>query len=401
MKAKELIELEQRVLLNTYARPDFVIERGEGTYLYDTEGRAYLDFVAGIAVCAFGHADPRSQAVLAEQAERLWHCSNLYHSQPQVKLARFLVEHTFADKVFFCNSGTEAIEAAIKFARKWGRAEHGEHCCEIISMKRSFHGRTYGALSATGQQHLQQGFEPMLPGFRFAEFNDSASVAALIDERTCAVIVEPVQGEGGIYPATEEFLQSLRRLCDEHRLLLIFDEIQCGFGRTGTFCAHESYGVTPDILTAAKPIAAGLPLGAVLLTDAVAAAIKPGDHGSTFGGGPLATAVALDVLERIAQPSLLQEVREKGEYFRDRLLEIKKECAAVVDVRSRGLMLALEVTLDPKELIGACAREGLLICKTGSQAVRFLPPLNVTVPQIDEAIEKLRRALHNMGAFCD
>lgn len=397
----EFIKLEQRVLLNTYARPDFVITRGEGCYLYDSTGKAYLDFVAGIAVCTFGHAEPRSQAVLADQAARLWHCSNLYHSEPQVRLAEFLVEHTFADKVFFSNSGTEAIEATIKFARKWGRAIKGEGCFEIISMNRSFHGRTYGALSSTGQTSLHEGFAPMLPGFLFAEFNDLESVRSLISEKTCAVLVEPVQGEGGIYPASQEFMQGLRRLCDERQVLLILDEIQCGFGRTGTFCAHESYGITPDMMAAAKPIATGLPLGAVLLTDAVASHIKPGDHGTTFGGGPLATSVALDVLSRIAVPDFLKQVREKGDYFSERLRQVQRQFNAVVAVRNRGLMLAIELSVEPKALIHACAEEGLLICKTGGPSVRFLPPLIVTLEQIDEGVEKLKRALAKIGGKGD
>lgn len=395
--ANEWIKLEKQVLLNTYARPDFIITRGRDCYLYDSDGKSYLDFVAGIAVCAFGHADPQSQAVLAEQAARLWHCSNLYHTETQIKLAEFLVEHTFADKVFFSNSGTEAVEAAIKFARKWARVHKGQDCHEIISMNRSFHGRTYGALSSTGQTYLHEGFAPMLPGFAFAEFNNLESVRAMVNEKTCAVLVEPIQGEGGIYPATDEFMRGLRRLCNERGLLLILDEIQCGFGRTGTFCAHESYGITPDIMVAAKPIAAGLPLGAVLLTDAVAAEIKPGDHGTTFGGGPIATAVALDVLQRIAEPNFLQQIREKGDYFTQKLLELKNQFETVVAVRSRGLMLAIELSIEPKLLISACAEQGLLICKTGGPSVRFLPPLIVTRAQIDEGIEKLAAALNKLG----
>ncbi|MDZ7315846.1 MAG: aspartate aminotransferase family protein [candidate division KSB1 bacterium] len=397
MTTNEWIELERRVLLNTYARPDFVIDYGRGSRLYDLDGKEYLDFVAGIAVCAFGHADERSQQVLAEQAARLWHCSNLYHFMPQIKLAEFLIEHTFADKAFFCNSGTEAVEAAIKFSRKWAKEHKGAECYEIIAMKKSFHGRTYGALSATGQMHLHAGFEPMLSGFRFAEFNDAQSAAELITDKTCAVIVEPVQGEGGIYPASVEFLRELRRLCDVHNLLLIFDEIQCGFGRTGWFCAHEAYGVQPDIMVAAKPIAGGLPLGAVLVTDRVAACIKPGDHGTTFGGGPLASAVALDILQRIAEPSFLESVRQKGEHLGRRLEEARQEFPIVTETRGAGLMRALEVSIDPKILIRACEQEGLLICKTGGQAVRFLPPLNVTHEEIDEAAAKLHRALVGIG----
>ena len=397
MKAQQLVDIENQVLLGTYARPDFVISHGKGAYIFDSDGRQYLDFVSGIAVNAFGHTDEQSQKVLAEQASKLWHCSNLYHTEPQVELAKLLVDNTFADKVFFCNSGTEAVEAAIKFARKWGRAEKGEAAIEIISMHKSFHGRTYGALSATGQPTLHEGFQPLLPGFSFADFNDLNSVKEKMTENVCAVIVEPVQGEGGINPADEAFLVGLRQLCDENNVLLIFDEIQCGFGRTGLFCAYEHYNITPDILTAAKPIAAGLPLGAVLMTDDVAKNIKPGDHGTTFGGGPIAAAVAKDVLQRILDPELLSHVREMSEYFLQQLTALQKNFKQITNVRGKGLMLAISLTADPKELIRACAENGLLICKTGGDAVRFLPPLNVAKKQIDEGVQKLQSALSDLG----
>ena len=397
MKAQQLVDIENQVLLGTYARPDFVISHGKGAYIFDSDGRQYLDFVSGIAVNAFGHTDEQSQKVLAEQASKLWHCSNLYHTEPQVELAKLLVDNTFADKVFFCNSGTEAVEAAIKFARKWGRAEKGEAAIEIISMHKSFHGRTYGALSATGQPTLHEGFQPLLPGFSFADFNDLNSVKEKMTENVCAVIVEPVQGEGGINPADEAFLVGLRQLCDENNVLLIFDEIQCGFGRTGLFCAYEHYNITPDILTAAKPIAAGLPLGAVLMTDDVAKNIKPGDHGTTFGGGPIAAAVAKDVLQRILDPELLSHVREMSEYFLQQLTALQKNFKQITNVRGKGLMLAISLTVDPKELIRACAENGLLICKTGGDAVRFLPPLNVAKKQIDEGVQKLHAALSDLG----
>ena len=397
MNAKELVELENQVLLGTYARPDFVIESGKGAYLTDSDGKQYLDFVSGIAVTAFGHADDRAQRVLAKQAATLWHCSNLYHTTPQVELARLLVQNTFADKAFLCNSGTEAVEAAIKFARKWGRAEKGGGAVEIISMNNSFHGRTYGALSATGQPSLHQGFQPMLPGFAFADFNDLDSVQKKIGPNTCAIIVEPVQGEGGIIPAEKEFLSGLRTLCNDHKMLLIFDEIQCGFGRTGTFCAYENFDLLPDMLTAAKPIAAGLPLGAVLLTDEIARHIKPGDHGSTFGGGPLATAVANNILVRIKEPQLLNHVVEMGGYFIQKLKKLREKHACIKEVRGVGLMLAISLSIEPKELINACAAQGLLVCKAGGNAVRFLPPLNVTKEQIDEGVLKVQRALNALG----
>jgi predicted acetylornithine/succinylornithine family transaminase len=397
MDSQQLITIEKNVLLNSYARPDFVLTHGKGSFLFDGNGKAYLDFVSGIAVCAFGHADEQSQKVLAEQAEKLWHCSNLYHTEPQVKLAQLLMAHTFADKAFFCNSGTEAMEASIKFARKWAKQKKGDTAFEIISMNGSFHGRTYGALSATGQSYLYEGFQPMLPGFKFAHFNDLESVRAQIDEKTCAIIVEPVQGEGGIFPATEEFLQGCRQLCDDFDLLLIFDEIQCGFGRTGAFCAYEQYGITPDIMASAKPIAAGLPLGSVILTDAVAQYIKPGDHGTTFGGGPLATSVACDVLTRILEPSFLADIRDKGDYFFNQLKKLHNDIPDIKAVRGKGLMLAIEISVEPKELIAACAEQGMLICKTGGPAVRFLPPLNVTKGEIDLGLKKLVAGLETVG----
>ena len=397
MDIQEFIHIENENLLGTYARPDFVLTHGKGSFLFDSAGKEYLDFVSGIAVCAFGHADEQSQKVLADQAVKLWHCSNLYHTEPQVKLAQLLVKNTCADKVFFCNSGTEAVEAAIKFARKWAKNIKPDHAVEIISMNSSFHGRTYGALSATGQPNLHEGFQPMLPGFTFADFNDLDSVKAAITDKTCAILVEPVQGEGGIYPATKEFLNGCRDLCDDHNLLLIFDEIQCGFGRTGTFSAYEHYESVPDILTAAKPIAAGLPLGAVLLTDAVAQYIKPGDHGTTFGGGPLPTAVAFDVLSRILEPAMLNDIVEKGDYFYQKLLDMQRAFPQIAAVRGKGLMLAIEITVDPKALISACADEGLLICKTGGPAVRFLPPLNVSKDEIDMGMNKLKSALIKIG----
>ncbi len=397
MDSKNLIDIENQVLLGTYARPDFVLTHGKGSYLFDSSGQEYLDFVTGIAVCAFGHADDQSQRVLAEQATKLWHCSNLYHTEPQVKLAQLLVENSFGDKAFFCNSGTEAMEAAIKFARKWAQLTKGEGHFEMISMNGSFHGRTYGALSATGQSYLSNGFQPMLPGFIFADFNDLDSVKAQINDNTCAIIVEPVQGEGGIFPATREFLQGCRQLCDEHNLLLILDEIQCGFGRTGTFCAYEDYDIIPDIMASAKPIAAGLPLGSVLLTDEVAQYIKPGDHGTTFGGGPLATSVAFDVLSRILQPEFLAEIQQKGDYFYQQLQKLQRSLPEIVSVRGKGLMLAIQISVEPKDLIAACAEQGLLICKTGGPAVRFLPPLNVSKKEIDLGIKKLESAFATLG----
>jgi len=393
MKTKDIIATEKKVILGTYTRPEFVISHGDGVYLFDTDGKKYLDFVSGIAVNAFGYNNKQTQAALREQSERLWHCSNLYYTQPQVELAELLVYNTFADKVFFCNSGTEAIEAAIKFARKWASAARGKENFQIITFNRSFHGRTYGALSATGQPKFWENFGPMLPGFDFAEFNDLESVKKLISAKTVAILVEPVQGEGGVYTADPEFLQGLRQLCDENNCLLILDEIQCGFGRTGTFCAYEQYGILPDMMTVAKPIAGGLPLGAVLLKDNIAAHIKPGEHGTTFGGGPLVTFVAHDILKRICQRSFLDSVKEKSQYLIEKLHELQAKVPGISSIRGKGLMIGIELKVDPGTVIKKCAEDGLLICKTGGNAVRFLPPLIVEKDHIDEALVKFENVL--------
>jgi predicted acetylornithine/succinylornithine family transaminase len=396
MDSRQLIEAEKQYLLGTYTRPPFVITHGKDGHLFDSDGKAYLDFVAGIAVNALGYGDELALESLEHQARKLWHCSNLYYTEPQVRLAKMLIAHTFADKVFFCNSGTEAIEAAIKIARKWARVQKHRSAYEIVAMHQSFHGRTYGALSATGQPALADGFEPMLAGFVFAEFNNLASVRDKIGPHTGAILLEPVQGEGGINPATGEFMKGLRDLCNDQNCLLILDEIQCGLGRTGTFCAYEQYGITPDVMAIAKPLAGGLPMGALLLTDHVAAPIQAGSHGTTFGGGPLVSAVAESIVSRLCDERHLAHVREMGAYLNDQMIQIKREYNAISEVRAKGLMIGLELTIDPQDLISACMAAGLLICKTGSNAVRLLPPQNVQKQHIDEAAEKLREALNSL-----
>jgi acetylornithine/N-succinyldiaminopimelate aminotransferase len=331
--------------------------------------------------------------VVRQHVDGLWHVSNLYYTEPQVRLARLLVENTFADKAFFCNSGTEAIEGALKFARKWGHLRKGAQCHQVIAMNGSFHGRSYGSLSATGQPSLAEGFEPMLPGVAFARFNDLESVQELVRPETCAILLEPVQGEGGIFPATEAFLKGVREICDVHNCLLILDEIQCGLGRTGTFCAHEQCGITPDLMAWAKPLAGGLPMGCILLTDRVAEAIQPGNHGTTFGGGPLLASVACHVVRRLLDPDRLAHVEQMGTYLRGRLKVLQKGCPQIVEVRGRGLMVGVELKRDPAGVIEACAARGLLICKTGGNAVRLLPPLIVETIHIDEAVGILSMVL--------
>ena len=379
--------------MGTYARPDFVLSHGNGVYVYDTEGRQYLDFLAGIAVNALGHCNSDARQILQDQAAKLWHVSNLYYTEPQIKLAKLLVDNTFGDKVFFCNSGTEAIEGAIKFARKWAKETKAKDCFEIIAFHDSFHGRTFGSLSATGQPNFWDGFEPLLPGFKFATFNDLDSVPQLLNAKTCAILVEPIQGEGGIYPAEPDFLKGLREICDEKNVLLILDEIQCGLGRTGTFCAYEQYNITPDILTIAKPLAGGLPMGAIIITDEVAKYMQVGDHGSTFGGGPLVAAVAEYIVSKICNDSFLDRVKQNGKYLLSKLEQLKSSFKEIKSVRGRGLMVGIELQTDPKIVSEACVRNGLLLCKAGDSTIRFLPPLIVEKDQIDKAVDKLENAL--------
>ena len=395
MTPAELIQAEKQYHLGTYARPEFVLTHGKGMELFDAEGNAYLDFVAGIAVNALGYGDPDLAETLRAHVDGLWHVSNLYYTEPQVELAQLLVESTFADKAFLCNSGTEAIEGALKLARKWGHQAKGPQCHQVVAMEGSFHGRSYGSLSATGQPILAEGFEPLMPGVSFAPFNDLDAVRRQVGPDTCAILLEPIQGEGGIFPATEAFLQGVRQLCDDHNCLLILDEIQCGLSRTGKFCAHEHYGIAPDIMALAKPLAGGLPMGTILMTDAVAAAIKPGNHGTTFGGGPLVAAVARHVVQRLLDPALQTHVADQGTYLKAQLEQLQARCSQVTEVRGLGLMVGVELTCDPAAVIKACLAKGLLICKTGGNAVRLLPPLIVQGEHIDAAVAILGQVLQS------
>jgi acetylornithine/N-succinyldiaminopimelate aminotransferase len=395
MTAADVISAEQRYLLQTYARPEFVIERGEGCYLYDSEGRRYLDCVAGIAVNALGYGDPDVARAIRDHANGLIHLSNLYHSRPAVELAQTLVNHTsWADRVFFCNSGAEAVEGALKFSRRYARDTHGEGKTTIVAFSGSFHGRTMGAVAVTAREKYRQPFEPVMPGVRFIPFNDSAAAAAAITDDVCGVIVEPVQGEGGLCVATPEFLRALREQCDAVDALLIFDEIQCGIGRTGTLWAHEPYGVAPDLMTIAKPLGGGLPIGAILMRQKVAQAIHTGDHGTTFGGGPFVTAVAQTVFRKIADPTFLAHVREVGDYLGEALADLQAARPNVVlEVRGRGLMRGVVINGSSSAVREAAHNEGLLIATAGDDVLRLVPPLILTRAQVDEAIEKLTRAL--------
>jgi len=397
MATHSITDLEQQYIVPTYRRPPFVLERGEGVYLYDTEGRRYLDFVAGIAVNALGYGDLEMLAAIQAQAAKLIHVSNLYHTIPHVELARRLVEHSFADRVFFCNSGTEANEAAIKFARKWARSKSGEGKAKLVAFSGAFHGRTMGSLALTPRDKYQQPFAPLMPQVAIATFNDLASAEAAIDDATCAVFVEPLQGEGGINPARCDFLQGLRELCDAHQALLVVDEVQCGMARTGTLWAYQQSGITPDIMTLAKPLGGGLPIGATLVTEEVAQVMAPGDHGSTFAAGSLVTALACVVFDRTSDPDFLASVREKGQYLQERLLGLQDRGLPISEVRGQGLIWAIETPLAAGEVVAAGYEEGIIITLAGDHVVRLLPPLVIERKHIDELVPALERAFHKAG----
>ena len=389
-------EQESKYIINTYGRnpgetPLFV--KGEGSYLWDEKGRKYLDMVGGLAVNVLGHCPPQLVEAIQEQSARLIHCSNLYYTEPQVELARLLVENSFPGKTFFCNSGAEANEAAIKLARKYSRLHSEGKGHEIITAENSFHGRTMATITATGQPKYHEGFDPMLPGFKYAPFNDLEAFSSLVGEKTCAIMIEPLQGEGGIHPGTQEFIEGLRELCDKNNLLLIFDEVQCGMGRTGKLFAWEIYGVKPDIMTLAKGLGGGVPIGAMVAREEFARGFNPGDHASTFGGNPLACAAALAVIETLLDQGFLEKVEELSSYFREKLEELKEKHSIVKEVRGKGFMLAMEVEGDGKEILKYCYGEGLVINCIGGKILRFLPPLNISREELDCSLEILDRVL--------
>ncbi len=394
MNTQSIINAEQKYIVQTYKRPPFVLERGEGVYLYDTEGRRYIDFVAGIAVNALGYAHPAVVQAIREQAEQLIHVSNLYHTAPHVELAQRLVENSFADRVYFCNSGAESVESAMKFARRWARANHSDRKYEFVAFTGSFHGRTMGALAATDRKKYQAPFEPLMPGVKFAEFNNLEDAEAKIDANTCAVLVEPVQGEGGVRPASPEFLAGLRQLRDENHALLVFDEVQCGLGRTGTLWAHEAYSVTPDIMCLAKPLAGGLPIGATLVTERVAEAIHVGDHASTFAANPLVCHTACAVFDVVSDPEFLAGVREKGDYLLGALREM--DAPQVTEVRGRGFMVGMQLVGEAAPAIQAGYEHGFILVNAGSDVLRLVPPLIIEVEHIDALIAVLPKLLETV-----
>ena len=390
--AKDVMEMEKKSLIQNYARTPLVIERGKGCWVWDIHGKKYLDFVSGLGVNALGYSHPRIVRALRDQAKKAIHVSNLYYHQYQGPLAAELAKLTGMDRAFFCNSGTEAVEAALKLARARGTRIRKSKF-EVVALDNSFHGRTIGALSATGQQKYRTEFEPLVPGFRFVRFHDLADLRAAVGENTCAIILEPIQGEGGIFELSREYLQAAARLASEHQALLILDEIQSGLGRTGEILASQAAGIQGDIVVLAKPLAGGLPLGAILVRDEVAGYLGPGMHGTTFGGGPLACRVALEFLSVLKRERVLKNVRKTGDYFRRRLLGLQKKHPMIREVRGRGLMLAIDLDRPSRPIVLRALERGLIVNNTHDTVVRFLPPLIVDKKLVDTACKVLDAVL--------
>lgn len=379
----EVMQAANAAIAATYKRFPIVLTQGQGCRLRDASGKIYTDFVAGIAVCNLGHAHPDVARAIAAQAQTLVHVSNLYYTAPQVEAASRLVENSFADRVFFCNSGAEANEAAIKLARKYYKDKGQSDRHRIVAMDQSFHGRTMATLSATGQEKIRKGFDPVLPGFDFVPFDDIPALAAGVDETVCAVLLEPVQGEGGVRCPQDSFLKDVRRVCDESGALLIFDEIQTGMGRTGKLFAYEHFGVEPDIMTLAKALANGLPMGAMLAREDIAVSFGPGAHASTFGGTPLVSAAACEVLRILTEENVLENCRQAGAYLKKRLQQLKERHDIVREVRGVGLLVGMELTVAGESIVQACLEQGYLINCIQDKVLRFTPPLTITAEQID------------------
>ena len=380
----------EKHVMATYGRYPLVAARGDGCLLWDMDGKEYLDFLAGVAVNNLGHCHPRVVSAIREQAGKMLHCSNYYHIPKQIELAELLCAHSFGDRVFFCNSGAEANEAAMKLVRKWAKQkQNGESCFEVITALASFHGRTIGTISATGQDKIRDGFAPTVPGFRYVPFGDIEALRAAIGPTTCAVMLEPVQGEGGINVPPPGYLKAVRETCDENGILLVFDEVQVGCGRTGTLFAYEQEGVEPDIMTLAKALAGGAPIGAMITREDLAKTLGPGTHGSTFGGNPLVSAAAVAALRTILEEGVLDNCRAMGEYLRSRLEEFKERYPFVADVRGRGLILGMELTIEAGDIVKTALERGLLINATAGTVLRFVPPLIVREDEIDRAMKIL------------
>lgn len=397
MNKENLIQNAEEHILHTYNRFQVVFDHGEGVYLYDTEGKKYLDFAAGIAVSAFGYSNQEYGDALKTQIDKLLHISNLYYNEPIIRAAERALKASQMDRVFFTNSGTEAIEGAIKAAKKYAYTRDGHAGHEIIAMNHSFHGRSLGALSVTGNRHYQEPFEPLMPGVKFADFNDLESVKALVNKNTCAIIFETVQGEGGIYPASEEFIKGVRALCDENDILLILDEIQCGMGRCGEMFAWQHYGVRPDILTSAKALGCGVPVGAFFMTERVAEkSLAPGDHGTTYGGNPLVGAAVDKVLEMMEREDITGHVKEITPYFEQQLETLAEKYDFITARRGMGLLQGLVCEKPVGQVAAKALEHGLVVITAGSDVIRFAPPLVIEKQHIDEMIEKLDSVLKEM-----
>jgi predicted acetylornithine/succinylornithine family transaminase len=389
MEEKEIMALANKNIMNTYKRFPLVLVKGSGAKVWDVHGKEYLDFVAGIAVCNLGHSHPQVITAVKEQLEKLSHVSNLYYTEPQAQLAKLLVENSFADKVFFCNSGAEANEAAIKMARKYAHENLGSDKFELITMKDSFHGRTMATITATGQEKFQFGFTPLLEGFKYVPFNDLQALEAAISGKTCGIMVEPIQGEGGVNIPDAQYLLKVREICDRHKILLIVDEVQTGMGRTGKLFAYEHSRIKPDIMTLAKALGNGFPVGAMLATDKIANAFTQGNHGTTFGGNPLAMAAAKATLKAILQEGVLENCQKMGNYFLSQLKTLQQKYKIIKGVRGEGLMLAVELSIEADDIVNKCLHRGLLINSTGGKTLRFVPPLIITAQDVDRAIKVL------------
>lgn len=393
MMNNKTMQLADQVMATTYQRFPVLIKEGKGCTLWDAQGRSYTDFVAGIAVCNLGHAHPELANAVSMQADTLWHVSNLYYTSPQTQAAALLVKNSFADRVFFCNSGAEANEAAIKLARKYfqERGEPQRH--RIIAMQQSFHGRTMAALSATGQEKIKSGFDPLLQGFDFVPFNDIQALRAQIKPDVCAVLLEPIQGEGGVHCPDPDYLKQVRKLCDQNGILLIFDEIQTGIGRTGALFAYQNFDVQPDIMTLAKALANGLPVGAMLAKSEVAAAFGPGSHASTFGGTPLVSAAVVAVLKLLFEKKVILSCRKTGQYFKEKLEMLKTRHDNVAEVRGMGLLLGMELKIKAGPIVEQCMQKGFLINCIQDKILRFIPPLIISKKEINSLVNCLDEIL--------
>ena len=397
MNKNEYIDLAEQEILHTYNRYQVVFDHGKGVYLYDTDGKEYLDFAAGIAVCALGYSNEAYKNALKEQVDKLLHTSNLYYNVPTVEAAKKVLDSCGLDRIFFTNSGTEAIEGAIKAAKKYAYTRDGHAGHEIIAMNHSFHGRSIGALSVTGNAHYQEPFEPLMPGVKFAEYNNLESIKALVNEKTCAIILETVQGEGGIYPADKAFLEGVRALCDEKDILLILDEIQCGMGRTGKMFAWQNYDVVPDIMTCAKALGCGVPVGAFIMTQKVAdKSLAPGDHGTTYGGNPFVGAAVSAVFDQFKELDILGQVNEVAPYLEQKLDELVAKYDCFTARRGLGLMQGIVCTLPVGQVSAEALEKGLIVITAGSDVLRFVPPLVITKEDVDKMVSILSETIEEL-----